>query len=134
MAGTVDNVTSHGALLDETLALVRDARTYLHAATARHTPPADDMLLAEACELSRLSARVSYCLAWLLTREAVRRGLREPPGGSNGTQRLALSSFEGQSQPSLAGSGSEIAQLREEVARLKTERDAYRTSLFALTR
>lgn len=72
--GTPSGVAMLDGLLNETLGLATEARTYL---SRYHEAPAGDgpiAALAEACELSRLSARLGFCISWLLTRRAIHDG------------------------------------------------------------
>jgi regulator of CtrA degradation len=64
-------------LLVETLRLAAQARAYLADAggeTCDGSAHAGLCALVEACELNRLSARLGFSMAWLLTRHAVRMG------------------------------------------------------------
>ena len=65
--------------LDETLALLVQARDYMSYAVPAHQP---DLLPAErlqiSCEAMRVTARLSHVMAWLLAQKAVQAGEISP--------------------------------------------------------
>jgi regulator of CtrA degradation len=64
-------------LLADTLRLAMQARAYLadgSGETCDGNADARSCPLIEACELNRLSARLGFAMAWLLTRRAVHVG------------------------------------------------------------
>jgi regulator of CtrA degradation len=76
-AATSSSVAVHSLdpLLDDVLTIAGEARAYL--LDSRPSPaPGEPVLspLYEAAELSRVSARLGYCAAWLLARRAVHAG------------------------------------------------------------
>jgi regulator of CtrA degradation len=74
---TPSGVAMLDGLLNETLRLAVEARSYLGEDRGAHHPDAGDAPLAplvEACELSRLSARLGFSISWLLARRAVHEG------------------------------------------------------------
>jgi regulator of CtrA degradation len=66
-------MTSIDPVLDDVLAIAEQARDYLRCGRG---PRGSTGLapLYEAVELSRISARLGYCTAWLLARRAVHTG------------------------------------------------------------
>ena len=78
---TPKGVAMLDGLLNETLLLAHRARAYIaesapsvaHGRGAAHGEAALGPLV-EACELSRLSARLGFCVAWLLARRAAHEG------------------------------------------------------------
>jgi regulator of CtrA degradation len=73
--GVTAIVASVDPLLDDVLAIAGETRAYLLAAGGAPSPGAPALApLYEAAELSRVSARLGYCAAWLLTRRAVQAG------------------------------------------------------------
>lgn len=67
-AGTIDR------LMTETLSLAEDAKAYLLNRPKKRPDAAPLPILAETAELSRVTARVGQCMAWLLARKAVGAG------------------------------------------------------------
>jgi regulator of CtrA degradation len=73
---TPTGVAMLDGLLNETLRLALQARAYI-AESGRPDAGGDEASLTplvEACELSRLAARLGFCVAWLLARRAVHEG------------------------------------------------------------
>lgn len=73
---TASAVAVLDGLLNETLRLAAEMRSYLaEGRLPSHRPGATPLApLVEACELGRLSARLGFCISWLLTRRAVQEG------------------------------------------------------------
>src|SRR4051812_40088353 len=75
-------------LWHDVIHLAEHARDYV---TRAHPTTAADNLLAplhEAAELSRISARLGYCVAWLLSRRAVQTGELSPDEARDAPWRL----------------------------------------------
>jgi regulator of CtrA degradation len=69
------NLLRISSLLDESIALALDLRAYLELRRDRPIAAEPELaVLMEARELAQLSASLGYCLAWLVTREAVHAG------------------------------------------------------------
>jgi regulator of CtrA degradation len=69
------NLLRISSLLDESIALALDLRAYLDLRSDRPIAGGPELaMLTEARELAQLSASLGYCLAWLVTREAVHAG------------------------------------------------------------
>lgn len=66
--GTVDR------LMAETLSLAEDAKAYLINRPKRSASASPLPILHETAEISRVTTRVSHCMAWLLARKAVNAG------------------------------------------------------------
>lgn len=61
-------------LMAETLTLAEDAKSYIENRPKRRADAAPLPVLAETTEISRVTTRVSHCMAWLLARKAVNAG------------------------------------------------------------
>ena len=61
-------------LMAETIALAEDARAYLLNRPAKPADAAPLPILVETAEISRVTTRISHCMAWLLGRQAVTAG------------------------------------------------------------
>ncbi|HMR32053.1 MAG TPA: DUF1465 family protein [Geminicoccaceae bacterium] len=107
---TVSGVAMLDGLLNETLRLAAEVRAYL-AEGGRPVGCRGSTSLAplvEARELGRLSARLGFCISWLLTRRAVQEG---SPGGD---QADSPSRLEG-SEICLAAGACETGDLSDEL-------------------
>lgn len=72
---TPKGVAMLDGLFNETLLLAHRARAYVAESGRPHEAGEAPLVpLIEACELSRLSARLGFCVAWLLARRAVHEG------------------------------------------------------------
>lgn len=76
------------ALYDEALALAYTARDYALAAVCRQEVDASLDRLIASRELSRVTARLGFCIAWLLTRRAVLAGELTPAQAREESWRL----------------------------------------------
>jgi regulator of CtrA degradation len=74
--GTPSGVAVLDGLLNETLGVAAQARVYLTGCPRADLSTVGNPLapLVEACELSRLAARLGFCVSWLLARRAVHAG------------------------------------------------------------
>lgn len=83
------NLFRISSLLDEAIALAIELRAYLERRREPASGAAGELaVLAEARELAQLSAMLSYCLAWLVTREAVHAGELLPQDARGAGYRL----------------------------------------------
>lgn len=87
---TASGVAALDGLLNETLRLAAEARGYVVTGDPSvHRPEAIPLAqLVEACELSRLAARLGFCISWLLASRAVHQGRLGPQDPDRAKWRL----------------------------------------------